>query len=504
VNHKEAVEKAAHLTAGACAEVLGTLVGKPGSFSDVSVDEELSNPWDALAFPLVCVRIAFTEGITGEDMFVLAPDQARRLATAMMGMSESDAEGDLNDIELSAVSEAMNQMMGRVATAMAEAIGRSTDIATPQTDYLEAREAAEAVGEARFTARFTLHAGDLAATIVQLVPQDLADVLLAAFDSAAVMEAVLGAEHASKIARLNDDTYAAVERTARIAAESSAEVLGTLLGGRVTATLPEIDSQPADPLAELSYPLVTVEVSYVSGVNGANLFALTPAQSASLAAAMMGVDEPSGDGLSELELSAVSEAMNQMMGAATNILADTLSLDIEVAPPICEVIETVEQARATFEHPAYCARFRIVSDRLTADVVQLVPADFALHLQAAFAAADLGRSVTAEPHPQQAAAASSTAAANTAAAATPPGALGFDAFRSVKVRVSAELGRSRLAVARVMNLPPGAIVELDRTPDDPIDILVNGRPFARARLVLVDGEYAAQIVSLEPPLLKTA
>ena len=52
-----------------------------------------------------------------------------------------------------------------------------------------------------------------------------------------------------------------------------------------------------------------------------------------------------------------------------------------------------------------------------------------------------------------------------------------------------------------MNLPPGAIVELDRMPSDPIDLLVNGRAFARARLVLVDGEYAAQIVSLEPPNL---
>jgi flagellar motor switch protein FliN/FliY len=222
---------------------------------------------------------------------------------------------------------------------------------------------------------------------------------------------------------------------------------------------------------------------------------------------MMGQDEATGDGLSELELSAVSEAMNQMMGAATNILADTLSLDIEVAPPVCEVIQNVEQARATFEHPAYCARFRIVSDKLTADVVQLVPADFALHLQTAFGAADAGRAVTAAPAAAgagAAAGASPTAIANRAAAETPAGALHPDTFRTVKVRVSAELGRSRLEVARVMNMPPGAIVELDRTPTDPIDILVNGRPFARARLVLVDGEYAAQIVSLEPPLLKTA
>ena len=90
---------------------------------------------------------------------------------------------------------------------------------------------------------------------------------------------------------------------------------------------------------------------------------------------------------------------------------------------------------------------------------------------------------------------------NAAAARTNTGAVEFDALRSVLVRVSAELGRARVPVSDVMNLPPGAIVELDRTPSEPIDILVNGRAFARARLVLVDGEYAAQIVSLEPPTL---
>ena len=66
------------------------------------------------------------------------------------------------------------------------------------------------------------------------------------------------------------------------------------------------------------------------------------------------------------------------------------------------------------------------------------------------------------------------------------------------MRVSAELGRSRLPIAQVVNLPPGSIVALDRSPDDPIDVLVNGRPFAEAKLVLVDGEYAVQIVNIVP------
>jgi flagellar motor switch protein FliN len=498
VNELDAVRKSAEMTAAACADVIGQLVAATGSFGDIEVHEEPTNTWERLEFPLVCVRIRFVAGIDGDYMFVLTPEQARLLASAMMGMAESDAEGELNEIEVSAVSEAMNQMMGKVATAMAEAIGVPTDIAPPTTSILATREEAEAIGEARYTARFTISAGQLEASIVQVVPAAFAAILESSFTAAEVAGAVLGGARAEKLAQLTDETLAAVERTARIAAQSSGEVLTTLIGEPVSATLPEIDAQPQDPLGQLTYPLVTVEVSYVSGVNGANLFVLTPEQSATLAAVMMGVDEPTGDGLSDLELSAVSEAMNQMMGAATNVLADTLCLDIEVAPPICTVIADVDTARATFDHPAYCARFRIVSGRLTADVVQLVPTDFALHLQAAFAAADQGRAVTTEPHPQHGA---GTASSNAAAARTIPGAVEFDALRSVLVRVSAELGRARVPVSDVMNLPPGAIVELDRTPSDSIDLLVNGRAFARARLVLVDGEYAAQIVSLEPPNL---
>ena len=66
------------------------------------------------------------------------------------------------------------------------------------------------------------------------------------------------------------------------------------------------------------------------------------------------------------------------------------------------------------------------------------------------------------------------------------------------MRVSAELGRARLPVARVANLPAGSVVMLDRSPTDPVDVLVNGTPFAQARVVLVDGEYAVQILSLTP------
>jgi flagellar motor switch protein FliN/FliY len=289
-------------------------------------------------------------------------------------------------------------------------------------------------------------------------------------------------------------TLAAARRTAGIIATSSAEVLTTLIGQTVTATPPAIEEASADPLGELAYPRVMVEVAYLAGVEGATLFVLAPNDSATLAAVMMGLDTPMGDGLSELELSAVAESMSQMMGAAATDLSAVLGVDIAIAPPVCTLVEDAGSARTAFPHAAYSSRFQIVSERLTAEVLHLLPTDLALRLEQCFAA-------SAEPGARPGREVAETATTNASAARATPGALGFDSLRDVQVRVSAELGRARVPVSDVMNLPPGAIVALDRLPNETIDILVNGRAFARARLVLVDGEYAAQIVSLEPPIL---
>ena len=190
---------------------------------------------------------------------------------------------------------------------------------------------------------------------------------------------------------------------------------------------------------------------------------LAPAESATLAAVMMGLDEPMGDGLSDLELSAVSEAMSQMMGAAANVLADTLGIDIEVSPPVCTVVDDADAARAAFGDSAYCARFRMVSDRITADVLQLVPSDLAVQLHAAFAAGG-GTAAASSPSRRPAGRDGDRATHSAGRTGSAGAARARRRCADVRVRVSAELGRARVPVADVMNLPPGAIVELDRAP----------------------------------------
>lgn len=63
----------------------------------------------------------------------------------------------------------------------------------------------------------------------------------------------------------------------------------------------------------------------------------------------------------------------------------------------------------------------------------------------------------------------------------------------VDVRMWAELGRSKLALGSAVSLGTGAIVDLDREPDEALDVFVNGRLFAKGRLLLVDGEWAVRL-----------
>ena len=79
----------------------------------------------------------------------------------------------------------------------------------------------------------------------------------------------------------------------------------------------------------------------------------------------------------------------------------------------------------------------------------------------------------------------------------PPEELEAASLLDTKLRVWAEIGRTRMPAATVVGMSEGAILDLDREPDEPADLYVNGRHFGSGRLILVDGEWALRIESLD-------
>lgn len=142
---------------------------------------------DTYQRPAALVRINYTEGLSGSNVFVISTHDASVVADLMMGGSGTPSE-EIDEIHASAVGEAMNQMMGASATSMANMLGMRVDISAPDVQILDLSEADAAIGlvnrdDPMVCASFDLQVGDLlSTTLMQLMPiefaKDLVDNLM--------------------------------------------------------------------------------------------------------------------------------------------------------------------------------------------------------------------------------------------------------------------------------------------------------------------------------------
>jgi flagellar motor switch protein FliN/FliY len=271
----------------------------------------------------------------------------------------------------------------------------------------------------------------------------------------------------------------ALNRLGHSTSEACLAVLEMFAAGQVS--IGDVSaSEPKAAFAGAPVPAVAMAVSYVDGVTGGNVFLITLDGARKLAASMMGMDGPEdldAEELSELELSAVSEAMNQMMASAAAATSAVLGTEVEISTPEHKTFSAADEIA-----DAYAATPHAVWTAMTicgepARLVQLVPNAFVVRMSSALD--DLGAEF-------------GNAAAG--GAATPGAASATPSLAGIPVRVWAELGRARMPSAQVVGLPPGAVVELDKQADDAIDLYVNGTHFATGRLVVVDGtDWAVRI-----------
>ena len=87
-----------------------------------------------------------------------------------------------------------------------------------------------------------------------------------------------------------------------------------------------------------------------------------------------------------------------------------------------------------------------------------------------------------------------------APAATPAqGMSNMDLLMDISLKVTVELGRTRMTFHQVLELQNGSVVELDRLAGDPVDVFVNDRIIARGEVVVVDDKFGVRITELISP-----
>jgi flagellar motor switch protein FliN/FliY len=278
---------------------------------------------------------------------------------------------------------------------------------------------------------------------------------------------------------------AALLKLGESTAEAAAGLLEMFAPGQVQVSGVTVGPGDANPLDGLPAPLVATSVSYTEGVTGGNVFVLTFDGARRLAAAMMGMEEPEDPDapeLSELELSAIAEAANQMMASAAGATSSVLGTEVEIGPPETRCFTKVEDAAGAYPKVPHAIRLAFSVCGEPCRLVQFVPHAFVLRMTKALD--EMGSEV---PEPS---------------APTASGELDTErrpSLAGIPVRVWAELGRARMPSAQLVGLPAGAVVELNRQADESIDLYVNGTRFATGRLMVVDEtDWAVRIETVLP------
>ena len=184
----------------------------------------------------------------------------------------------------------------------------------------------------------------------------------------------------------------AVGEIANINMGTAATTLSTLLNHKVTITTPRVSYVTMNELSEqYDRPCVFIHISYIDGIDGNNILILKEQDVKIITDLMMGGDGSNTDGeLSELHLSAISEAMNQMMGSAATSLSSMLEKKVDISPPSASLVDlndTIDDDKIVsfLDDEIVQISFDMkIGDLVDSQIMQLYPFDFARDLYQKF------------------------------------------------------------------------------------------------------------------------
>ncbi len=188
-DERDAIGEIANISMGSSATTLYSLVNRKVNITTPVV--EIAD-WEMVVGnyerPCVFIQIRYTSGLDGSNIMILKEHDVKVITDLMMGGDGSNTEGELGELHLSAISEAMNQMMGSAATSMSTMLGKMIDISPPEANLIDLNDFKEGGEIASFLKgnfvkiSFRMQIDELVdSTIMQLYPIEFAKGLYESF-----------------------------------------------------------------------------------------------------------------------------------------------------------------------------------------------------------------------------------------------------------------------------------------------------------------------------------
>ena len=346
-------------------------------------------------------------------------------------------------------------------------------------------------------------------------------------------------ESAGKGNTLSDTEKDAIGEIANISMGTAATTLFSLVNRKVEISTPVVSvSTWEDVVENYEKPCVFIKIAYTVGLDGSNILVLKENDVKVITDLMMGGDGTNIDGeLGELHLSAISEAMNQMMGSSATSLSSTNIIDLTQTVDEGEIDEFLsgEFVKISFKME--------IGDLVDSEIMQLYPFSFAREMYESFQknmAID-SDSIKEDAEPETATSTNKQAASNqqnqqmrqqqmgqqmsqpmmgqqqmgqpqvmghsvnvqpaqfSAFGAMPNGTYqpeNIDLIMDVPLEVTVELGRTSKSISEILDFAPGKIIELNKLAGEPIDVLVNGKYVAKGEVVVIEESFGVRITEI--------
>ena len=340
----------------------------------------------------------------------------------------------------------------------------------------------------------------------------------------------------------------AIGEIANISMGTAATTLFSLVNRRVEISTPVVSYATWDDIVtQYEKPCVFIRIAYTVGLDGSNILVLRENDVKIITDLMMGGDGTNTDGeLGELHLSAISEAMNQMMGSSATSLSSMLNRKIDISPPKSDLVDLADNVDETQIDAFLGGRFVKISfrmeigDLVDSEIMQLYPISFAKDMcvgvtqtmemdsqsvkeeappvqpspasapqmsQAVMEQPQMGQPMMSQSQisqpmmsqPQMSQPVNVQPAQFTAFSSGNAGGYqpeNIDLIMDVPLEVTVELGRTTKSISDILDFGPGKIIELNRIAGEPIDVLVNGKYVAKGEVVVIEESFGVRITEI--------
>ena len=212
----------------------------------------------------------------------------------------------------------------------------------------------------------------------------------------------------------------AIGEILNISLGASATAVSIMLDARVDITTPKVSVQARDEFEFSNIkPAICVEITYVEGLEGKNIMLLKRQDVKAIIEMLMGMDIPDEEFvMDEMNISAICEVMNQMMGASATALSELLDMPVNISTPKPHEVDSVEEFKEEFfadEEEMVVIHFDLkIEDKMQSEFLNVMPIKLAKKLVSGFLA-EMG-AAPAEAAPAETPAPAAEIAAQPAAA----------------------------------------------------------------------------------------